>query len=753
MAETVGLGNKSDLILILKEDSALLKDMLDEFVRLTQEAFIRVFCFYEAEKSNVTSPFTKSTFLQKFEMIVDEAHATYPGVDSYRLMSDHFSLNKYASARDQNFNAVANQIKESAGRSTRILKMRENAASKKLVDESTYLDLLDFLRENISSIDIAVKGSQQRKSVADLKSSTNKGVQGLETHGRSWVVEDETFNAWREAAISQLLWVHGATVQQSIASSVIEDLGKINLEKANEQESIILSFFCDESDEHRRHLTSILKLLIRQMIVASQDMAEYLLSDAKNSKKSGKQDFDREALNKTSVLWDTLQHMALNFPGRVYIVLYGIDELSKDSLEQFLGYMADVPGHEQQHQADEGVDEPTIKWILLTRLRRPDVLKAFTGKAHEIDFADEKNAKKVDDDLWGHISSRVDEIEIAAPSKYFLKHHIHSRAQGNRIYVSLVIQEVKNKQALDNMTHADIRALVESFPYGLENMYEHIRNRVLAPSSDGIEYTKEILRCLALAQRAPTMRELAVMADLPHDDHNDFKALKRYIIQCGSFVTLQGEDYDEDAMTVKWIDSTARIHLEKYAKDELAMDLRKMQHGIIALRCLQYVYAYTSRALAHEDYNKSDGEEGSDADEEHEDNNDIDEPETTADEDSENHPADGNANADKTNEEATWESQDEAANAEKDEDEEETALGYPMEYWFEHAKLADVDVIPEFELTHSFWEEDSQLRRCWWEDVTSLRIFDEQTDVTALHVATLANYPALVEYRKCENSF
>ncbi|PVH96489.1 ankyrin [Periconia macrospinosa] len=761
MAEMVGLGVASSLLKVLEEDSELLMDMLDDFVRLTKEAQIRVFCFYEAQKSNIMSPFTKSAIVKQQEKIVDKAHATFPGVESLDLDSDHFGMNKYASPKDANFDLVAAQIKETANRAPRILKSRENSASAKLVNESKYRELLDFLRENFSDLDSVVKGLYRRKNIADVAASANVTQSESKDSNSSWIIEDEAFSQWREAKASQLLWIHGPTVQKSIASSVIEDLEKMNIGKSDEQESIVLSFFCAESDEYRRAFPSVLKLLIRQMIAADQDLAVHLLSDTKDSKKSGKQDFDKEALSKTAVLWDALQNMVASYAGRVYILVYGVDELSEDSLEQFLGYLRDVPG--KNEKPGEQNEEPAIKWVLLTRLKRPDVIKALKGRAHEIDFADEKNAEKVNDDLWGHISFQVDQLKIAAPLKYFLKRHIHSRAQGNEVYVSLVIQEVKNKQAMGQVQHADIRALLESFPYGLTNMYEHIRKRVLTPTSEGIEYTKEILRCLALAQRAPTLRELAIMADLPHEDETDLETLKRYVIQCGSFVTLRGADYDEEAMTVEWIDSTARIHLENFAKDELAMDLRKMQHGIIALRCLQYVYAYTSGLVEAENDGK-DAEEDSDTDEEDDDSDSNSEAqgeddsgstgthEAEDDHEAEENQEDNDHEAGENQEEDNdheAEDNDEAEDNEENESSTENrkaALKYPMENWLEHAKLSDPDVISEFGTGHAFWEKESPLRQSWWDDLSSLQMFESQTNVSALHVAALADYPALVEY-------
>lgn len=126
--------------------------------------------------------------------------------------------------------------------------------------------------------------------------------------------------------------------------------------------------------------------------------------------------------------------------------------------------------------------------------------------------------------------------------------------------------------------------------------------QVLNPQSESIEYTKEILRSLILARQSPTIFELAVMADLPLEDRNNELALKRYITRCGAFVTIT----EDEVETVEWIDVAAKEHLETYAKEQLSLSLNDVQHGIIALRCLDYVRSSAPAQQEQEDDNEQD---------------------------------------------------------------------------------------------------------------------------------------------------
>ena len=755
MAETIGMGVSSSLLKLLEKDSEVLIRMLDEFVRLTNDAQIRVFCFFESEKSDIAAVLLKKLPFKKEELVVDKESATYPGVESLQLASDHFKLNKYSGPKDGNFVSVSNEIKATASKAANIIKSRQNTVRQALINDRTYHALIDILGRGFSDLIATTKGSYT----------------GPVEDKPSWVVDVDSFKQWRERDTSRLIWIHGkaGTGQGAIASSVVGSLNKIK-----EPTSIVASFFCDQSDESRRSLRSTLKLLIRQIIDASQDLAVHLLTDSKKGKSAGKQDYDPEALNKIPALWEALQSMARDvLGGRIYVVIYGIDQLSKESLEQFLEHMKEIPG--EGASVEDDADVPPIKWMLLSRSGRPDIEKTFKGKAHEINIDDSENAEHVSDALRSTISARVDDLYLSAPLTYFIKRHIHSRAEDNYIYVSLVIQELKNAQASGTYKHSEIRALLESFPFGLTDMFEHIRKRVLSPSAEGIEYTKEIIRCLILARRAPTLRELAVMADLPEEDRVDLELLKGHLIRCGAFVTLRGNEYDEDNMTVEWIDISAQEHLEQFAKKELALDgeLMAMQHGIIALRCLEYVYSVTEIYEAAEAAKRAKQEEEDQAaevdneipyaaddtqsavsDKEDEEPHDTD----THGDDAQDGENDDDTNNDDSHTNDGHDDEDhpetEAAPTEADKDEEEhefdkdDALMYPVEYWLEHAKLAPVDVIEEFRTHHPFWKDESPARQDWWSVNDSMHVLPNQTNVSPLHVAAIAEFPALLDHRK-----
>lgn len=342
------------------------------------------------------------------------------------------------------------------------------------------------------------------------------------------------------------------------------------------------------------------------------------------------------------------------------------------------------------------------------------------------------------------------------------------------------------------------------------------------PQSEGIEYTKEIFRCLILAHRSPTLFELALIADLPQEDRNDETSLRRYITRCGAFVTISEIDNE----TVEWIDVAAKEHLETYAKDQLSLSLTDVQHGIVALRCLDFVRKYAIVQKEEEaDEEPPDNQEepdqpdltpiGQDASNTQVDEKPIEEedylsqgdqtqtyqassysdeypqqgrqpflhqaqtydgqgydgwpdPEQDYDNQGHEHQNDsfpphidalndkdqvidgqedpGQPGPTENNRQAELASNSGEIAASEVPEEIQMDLGYAGECWIQHAKLAPVDVVEEFNLNDEFWVENSRPRNVWWSAYALDNGLAGLADVTTLHIGALSGFSALVDH-------
>lgn len=238
------------------------------------------------------------------------------------------------------------------------------------------------------------------------------------------------------------------------------------------------------------------------------------------------------------------------------------------------------------------------------------------------------------------------------------------------------------------------------------------------------------------------------MAGLPHEDLEDLEKLEAYIVRCGAFLTLRGNDWDLDNNTVEWIDISAAEHLTMYAKFDLSLDLDEMQHGIIALRSLEYIYQAIENqdASVHDDeQQQEDTETGVEAE------NIPYQADFAADRNDYSSNVSDSPENDKTDVSDTSSTQEGEEGEEEEEEEEDEGLldvdlRYPVRYWVEHAKRAPPDVLEEFNFSHSFWQKDSEARQRWWNTIQEVHGMVDQQDVSSLHVAVILEFPALVDH-------
>lgn len=312
--------------------------------------------------------------------------------------------------------------------------------------------------------------------MTDPVKDMDNSVRGRPPSQASWALSNENYIKWKESTTSQVLWIHGSAGkgQAVIASSLVQEL-----KQELKDESVFLAyFFCDEKDAHRNNALSILKLLVRQIILRKRDLTEYLLVDKRISRKG-----DQKSLNVDAMaipdLWTSLQSMLKDAAvGKVYFLINGLDETDGESRTEFLALLNSYL--ELCSDEERSSDESIIKWVFLSRSGRPDIEKSLQ-KTLVIDMDDKENVGHVNDAVKAEISSQVDRLakqkSYNTALVYFIKRHIYSRAEGNYIYVNLVIQELKNLPSSQTSV-SGVRKFLEGFPYGLTEMFEHIRRRV-----------------------------------------------------------------------------------------------------------------------------------------------------------------------------------------------------------------------------------------------------------------------------------
>ena len=258
---------------------------------------------------------------------------------------------------------------------------------------------------------------------------------------------------------------------------------------------------------------------------------------------------------------------------------------------------------------------------------------------------------------------------------------------------------------------------------------------------------------MILAEEAPTLFELALIADLPCEVRNDEDALRGHIRQCGAFLTTTT---DEDGLEiVEWVDVIAKQHLNTYAKEGLSLTQNDVQHGVIALRCLEHVRSvYADKYFPQNDDLRPPEQNNlaKDASQERStgagSQNDIGQK-------GDYHDIDLETNARKAGKDSTNESTtpsrvhdvDDAAEPQSETfQEQDPPLGYAVDYWLKHAMQAPIDVVEEFNLSDEFWTEGSVTRAGWWSQYSEGLDCAGVTGITSLHLAALTGYSALLNH-------
>lgn len=152
----------------------------------------------------------------------------------------------------------------------------------------------------------------------------------------------------------------------------------------------------------------------------------------------------------------------------------GFDETDRESWEKFFNLMETSADEEKDR------DDSIVKWTFLSRSGRPAIEKCLQD-ALTIDMGDDENSRHVKEAVKAEISGQVDRLAkekcYNAALVYFVKKHILAKADGNCIYVNLMIQELRNFPSTQTSI-SYVRKFLEGFPYGLTEMFEYIRRRV-----------------------------------------------------------------------------------------------------------------------------------------------------------------------------------------------------------------------------------------------------------------------------------
>ncbi|CAG8980794.1 hypothetical protein HYALB_00003719 [Hymenoscyphus albidus] len=624
-----GIAIYNNLLKILKHGSPELDDLAHEFLGVSRKMFIHLVCYYETT------------------VIASKESSNFEGHENHPCDRTHEEMNKFGGPKDAAYRALSNKLRRiMLNEWPKIQKLRNSSQVK--FDDKEVKVILDSL-----------EGINPKKDLEAIR----KG-QG----SQSWIPKDPDYQKWKDYPTYQNILISGGPPKgkAKAAISIVDDLDSlINQVPYRDDSPALTYFFCDERDVDKSKAINVLKTLIWQLLSTKPFLARYF---------STENDSQKGSLESASLpeLWRSLTNACLDRElGTVYFVVAGLDQIDSASRKVFLDLLI---SWNPPVMEDEDQSPPVIKWVFLSAAK-PDIEMALRG-AIRINLDNGSNLEEQKKELHSIIGYKIREISMkngySRSLEYYTKSYIAFRADGKSNYdwVNLVCKELE----YDKPQYNYIRRHLESLPSDLQPMYEHLSKRISNSPDDKLECSKEILRCLLLVDTPPTLFELAVIADLPIEQRRDEEAINEHVAICGAFVDIF-EDY-EGISRVRTSNTSAHTYLDSKSEQWLSMPSKKIQHGIIALRCLEYVRSHIKeKARDHDLGENQDNEEEQGPDEEETENSDDGEHE--------------------------------------DNEAVDDTLAYPYMKWIEHALKATPDIIECFDLHEEFWELGSEDRRKW----------------------------------------
>ncbi|KAI1366691.1 hypothetical protein F5Y08DRAFT_300756 [Xylaria arbuscula] len=305
-----------------------------------------------------------------------------------------------------------------------------------------------------------------------------------------WVLEHNTYLAWKHGKGSQVLWISGPPgIGKTVLSSVIiEDMRN----SAQSLRIITVYFHCSTSQDSTRSEACVYASIISQ-ITAELQMRE----DPSDIPSAVKEAFERSlkfgrlqmssADNPVQIL---LKLTRLNHP--INVIIDGLDELdnSKVLMDSLLRVAREAC---------------SFRMVLLSR--EIPLIKANLGPQHHINITPA--------DVYHDIELFVKEASSKLPAEaiqkdMYLTDKICQRADGMFLWASLAIEELSKATSL-----REVQGILSHCPLGLQGMYGHFLFKIETETLSRKTLARNIISWVCCATRQLTVAELkvAVCAD------------------------------------------------------------------------------------------------------------------------------------------------------------------------------------------------------------------------------------------------
>ena len=361
---------------------------------------------------------------------------------------------------------------------------------------------------------------------------------GLLADSYHWILENSDFKRWRGGQQSQMLWIKGDPGK----GKTMLLCGIINKLKTSMPKSHLLSyFFCQATHSRINNAAAVLRGLLFLLI----DQQPSLVSHVRKQ-----HDHAGEDLFKDANAWFVLSEIFTNVlqdPNleTTYLIIDALDECTVDwkKLLRFIAHSSSL--------------SPRVKWLVSSR-NWPPIEERLDEAESKVRLCLELNAEFISAAVSIYIRHKVHQL---AQEKNFdddtreaVLNHLTFNANNTFLWVALVCQN------LENIPRGRIRARLNSFPPGLNSLYERMMKQIC--ESEDSELCKQILATVATVYEPISLTELASVVEMLEDTSDDIESLQEIIGLCGSFLTIRKD-------TVYFVHQSAKDYLLSKASVEI----------------------------------------------------------------------------------------------------------------------------------------------------------------------------------------
>jgi hypothetical protein len=390
---------------------------------------------------------------------------------------------------------------------------------------------------------------------------------GLLADSYYWILENSDFQRWCRGQQSQMLWIIGdpGKGKTMLLCGIINEL-KTSLPKPH----LLSYFFCQATDLRINNAAAVLRGLLFLLVEQQPSLVPHIRKQY---------DHAGEDLFKDDNAWVALSEIFTNVlqdPNleTTYLIIDALDECTVDrkKLLCFIAHNSSLSSR--------------VKWLVSSR-NWPPIEEGLDEAKSKVRLCLELNAEFVSAAVSIYIRHKVHQLaqkkNFGDDTRQAILNHLTFNAENTFLWVALVCQ------SLETIPRGRMRARLNSFPSGLNSLYERMMKQIR--DSEDSELCKQILATAATVYEPISLTELTSVIDMLEDASDDIESLQEIIGLCGSFLTIRND-------TVYFVHQSAKDYLHTKAFVEIFPSGKGETHDRIFSRSLDVM----SRTLRRDMY-------------------------------------------------------------------------------------------------------------------------------------------------------